>query len=256
MPSPFPGMDPWLESPRVFADLRFSLVVRLSEALNAVLPSPYYAGCEFRVWHAPRPIERTVPDVLTPPPDGRGPVALPLDGTMWDERRESFVEIRQARGSHDAVCTRIDVPSRENKTADHPSRFLYLTRQRQDLWEGANRVEIDLLRGGEPTTLAPAGLLARSRADAPYHVAVFRLSDPNQVTVYPFGLPDPLPTVRVPFGEDGSEVALDLAAVLNDCYRAAAYDRWGLYRRPCDPPLAPDQQAWAEGVLRAGGLRA
>jgi hypothetical protein len=38
MPSPFPGMDPWLERPRIYADLRFTLVVRLSHALNAALP--------------------------------------------------------------------------------------------------------------------------------------------------------------------------------------------------------------------------
>jgi hypothetical protein len=34
-------MDPWLEDPGLYADLRFTFVVRLSNALNAVLPDGY-----------------------------------------------------------------------------------------------------------------------------------------------------------------------------------------------------------------------
>jgi hypothetical protein len=42
--------------------------------------------------------------------------------------------------------------------------------------------------------------------------------------------------------------------VFDDCYRGGAYERWVRYDRPCDPPLTPEQQARAEGILRAKGL--
>ncbi len=50
MPSPFPGMDPFLEDPAVFPDLHDRLIFCLSEALNAVLPAPYFTGIASRVW--------------------------------------------------------------------------------------------------------------------------------------------------------------------------------------------------------------
>lgn len=43
MPSPFPGMDPCLEHPEIFPGLHDRLIAYLSEALQPVLPSPYYA---------------------------------------------------------------------------------------------------------------------------------------------------------------------------------------------------------------------
>ncbi|HEX4609484.1 MAG TPA: DUF4058 family protein [Urbifossiella sp.] len=43
MPSPFPGMDPWLEGSRYFRDLHLSLTYLLREALNAALPAGYAA---------------------------------------------------------------------------------------------------------------------------------------------------------------------------------------------------------------------
>ena len=63
MPSPFPGMDPWLESPRVFPDLRFTLVVRLSAELNRVLPDSFYSRFGYRIWHEPIESTRAMPDV-------------------------------------------------------------------------------------------------------------------------------------------------------------------------------------------------
>ena len=43
MPSPFPGMNPYLEHPAVFPGLHNRLIVVLSELLPAALPAPYYA---------------------------------------------------------------------------------------------------------------------------------------------------------------------------------------------------------------------
>ena len=50
MPSPFPGMDPYLEHPDIFPDLHDSFVTVLKEFLQSRLPESYYAGSGTRVW--------------------------------------------------------------------------------------------------------------------------------------------------------------------------------------------------------------
>src|SRR5437588_2559407 len=48
MPSPFPGMDPWLESPYIWPDFHNKLANQLCDSLNERLPRPYYARLEMR----------------------------------------------------------------------------------------------------------------------------------------------------------------------------------------------------------------
>jgi hypothetical protein len=50
MPSPFPGMDPYLESPDWFPCLHDGLIFGFMEALQSRLPEPYYAQTTQRVW--------------------------------------------------------------------------------------------------------------------------------------------------------------------------------------------------------------
>src|SRR5262249_24767483 len=62
MPSPIPGMDPFLEDPAVFPDLHDSLIAELRNAINAQLPLPYYARSASRVWVEPSQ-RRVEPDI-------------------------------------------------------------------------------------------------------------------------------------------------------------------------------------------------
>src|ERR1700722_11845313 len=48
MPSPFPGMDPYLEAPAIWPDFHDALAAQLRAALNHTLPAPYYARLEMR----------------------------------------------------------------------------------------------------------------------------------------------------------------------------------------------------------------
>src|SRR5690349_21134057 len=88
MPSPFPGMDPFLEHPEIFPNLHDSMVMLLQEALQGRLPEPYYAISRTRAWIevSQRYIEPDV-DVLSPrqgeePRHGEnGPAVLAPPGT-------------------------------------------------------------------------------------------------------------------------------------------------------------------------------
>ena len=50
MPSPFPGMDPYLEHPDIFPDFHDRFVTYVSDAIQPRLPEPYYAAIGRRVW--------------------------------------------------------------------------------------------------------------------------------------------------------------------------------------------------------------
>src|SRR4051812_17016588 len=59
MPSPFPGMDPYLEEPTIWPDFHTSLFVELKKSLNGVLPPGYVAKIDRYVWiHEPSAEER------------------------------------------------------------------------------------------------------------------------------------------------------------------------------------------------------
>ena len=61
MPSPFPGMDPWLEDPDLFPDLHDRFILGLSDALNAAMPPGYVSITRMIVWT--EKAQRRGPDV-------------------------------------------------------------------------------------------------------------------------------------------------------------------------------------------------
>src|SRR5262245_13670059 len=50
MPSPFPGMDPYLEAPHLWPDVHHELISQIRGALNAALRPRYVARVELRVY--------------------------------------------------------------------------------------------------------------------------------------------------------------------------------------------------------------
>src|SRR4051812_40198734 len=50
MPSPFPGMDPYLEQPAIWSDLHLTLIVAMRADVNLLLPKGYLAAADRHVW--------------------------------------------------------------------------------------------------------------------------------------------------------------------------------------------------------------
>ena len=272
MPGPFPGMDPYLEDPAIFPDLHDSLIAYLREALNAQLPPPYYATINARVWVEPsrRFVEPDV-DVLRPnrPVNGSGTRAAGAGGVAVstavatepvvvhaprEEIRERFLEVRARRGNERLVVT-IEVLSLSNKTPGAHGRGLYLQKQNEVLGGEVNLVEIDLLRAGVHTTAVPLDAAVERTGGSDYHVCVRQFDRPDDFFVYPVRLPQRLPTIAVPLLPDDPPPQIDLQALLDRSYDTGLYDRRVRYRedRPV-PPLSPEQQTWADQILRSRGL--
>jgi hypothetical protein len=265
MPSPFSGMDPFLEHPELFPDFRDGFVAYLREAIQQFLPPPYIAALGRRAWIEVS--ERFIgPDVQLLKPR-RGPADRDDDGAVavverprarpvvvhipHDERHEPLVEIYLGRGSDRRLVTSIELLSLTNKTPGEHGRDLYLRKQRELLDSKVHLVEIDLLRGGEHTTAVPRNRLARVVTDFDYHVCIHHFDNLEDYFVYPVRLPEPLPDIAVPLLPGDPSVSLDLQAVFQRTYDAGPYQREIDYQHDTpEPPLNPEQQTWLRERLK------
>jgi hypothetical protein len=265
MPSPFPGMDPYLEHPAIFPDLHDRFATLLSIVINERLPAPYYAGLTSRVW-----VETTSrnvqPDVhLVVPPGEWAPNSSTGTETAVLERvevervviqvpqvefREEAIEIFAEPGG-ERLVTHIEILSLSNKRPGSPGRKLYLQKQREILDSQVNLVELDLLRGGEHTIAVPLSELRQRTRPHEYCVCSHQFDHLGEFVVYPIPIAARLPAIPIPLLPGDPDVMVDLQAVLASCYETGRYERRLRYEsNRLDPPLSEAQQAWADAVLK------
>lgn len=265
MPSPFPGMDPFLEHPTHFPDVHDSLIIYLREHLQQRLPVQYYAVTGERLWVevSERYIEPDIDVVRSNEGAGRpgesGGVAVatgirtqPVVVTVpHDEHREVFLNIMTRQGASERVITTVEVLSLTNKTPGEQGRDLYERKQKEVLASKTHLVEIDLLRGGVHTTAVPLKRALRKTGPFDYHVCMHRFDNLEDYFVWPVQLTDGLPEIVIPLLPGDPDVPLDLQQVFDaGPYRRRV--RYDLTR--VDPALRPEHAEWAKTLLREKGL--
>ncbi len=267
MPSPFPGLDPYLESPRYWQDFHERFITYAAESLQPQLTPRYRALISERL--VVEATERVmIPDVTVvrrPAPrpsvaeEGAITTAVAVEveadeptlfATFLDDLREAYIEIIDRRGER--IVTAIEVLSPINKTGE--GRKQYRQKQEEMLRGSVNLVEIDLLHEGEHTVVVPRPNLQRHE---PFHslVCVWRAANPLYCEVYFVRLPERLPRVRIPLLPEDRDVVLDLQAVATRCYDAARYDLDIDYSQLPPVALPPPDLAWIENYLREKGVR-
>jgi Protein of unknown function (DUF4058) len=251
MPSPFPGMNPYLEQDEVWHDFHERFLPAAAEALGAQVQPDYIVKIDEHVYVHELPAEtrRLLGRVdlgvtpARPPGESTQGVGL-LNVPAWvrlpavDVESESFLEIRDRR-SRELVCL-IELLSPSNKRPG-PDRELYLSKRRQILSSPAHLVEIDLLRGGKP-------MPAEDRPSCTYSVMVSRVEDRPIAGFWPVGLREGLPVIPVPLRPPHADARLDLQSLLDRIHDAAGY-RYYIYEGAPTSPLAPDDLAWARGLI-------
>jgi len=258
MPSPFPGMDPWLEREPIFSDFHDRFLMCLSEAINALLPDGYFSATNTIVWDEEN--QRREPDVSLfgkRESESYGVALAEVPGlTMLAELEEieqRFLEIRT--GDNERLVTAIELLSPANKAARSHGRKAYMAKQEELAAAGVTLVEFDFLRAGLHTTLVKREHLERlSGSTFDYHVAVTQFRPNTRFHGAAIRLCDRLPTIGLPLDRGVPPVIVDLQAVLDRAYDTGRYSQCAKYARPCDPPLSPEQQAWADVLLRAKGV--
>ena len=266
MPSPFPGMDPFLESPRFFPDFHDSMIFCLKEALQPMLPGNYFAQSNERVW-VEASERNVIPDVsvtkiLQPPrrdreesrvavldPDTDAAVLVEYTFDQ-EEEREIFLDIFSLNGPDRELVTSIEILSPTNKKPGEDGRGIYRAKQREMLAAEVHLIEIDLLRGGTHTTAVPRQLVERKFGPFDYHACVHRWDDSSRYRVYPIRLSDRLPVIAVPLKAADGYVKLDLQAVFARCYEASGYAKAIDYKRDApEPAFSAEQAAWVRTIL-------
>ena len=269
MPSPFPGMDPFLELPLFFPGLHDRIIDKLSDALQAQLPAPYFADIRDRVTveFDERRIEPDVNILHGESPSEGMPFFHETNGgtavaeatrtqpliiqVPHDEHRETFLEI-YAGGEHERLVATIEVLSPSNKTPGEQGRDLYLRKQREVLESRVHLVEIDLLRGGRHTTAVPEDRLKARSGSFDYQVCIHRWHRFGDFAVYTIQLEEKLPTIDIPLLPPDPPVAIDLQAVFDRCYDTGPYRRRVRYAELTpQPELTPARLAWVRERLAA-----
>lgn len=261
MPSPFPGMDPYLEDPGLWPDVHHGIISESQAQLNRLVGPKYVVRVEERVYIADDDDSEhpfRFPDLRVAEKPGRSGkptteeevtmAAKPLTLTTIDneEVAEARLEVIDREGYE--VVTVIEVVSPSNKKLGSEGRASYLKKRKEVLLSNCHWVEIDLHRAGTP-------VFRHRRVKTPYFVHVSPADLRPKGHVWPIVLREPLPAITIPLRKKDGEVALDLQQVLNSAYDRAAYDRTIDYNREPVPPLSADDAAWADALLREKGLR-
>ncbi|HEX8913821.1 MAG TPA: DUF4058 family protein [Humisphaera sp.] len=258
---PFPGMDPWLE-PR-WGGIHHGLIGFIQEQLNDQLPPGLVARVEERVQvtQADGHSRDVVPDVYVAR-SARGRAA-PAGGTAaatLDEpylvripseaATEGYIQI-VSKLDGERVVTAVEVLSATNKL-DPRARQAYVRKREEYQAARVSTVEIDLLRAGEPIVEVPPEHVPPDLR-APYSVCVRRgWTLPSfEVEYYPVRLRGRLPRFAIPLRERDADVGLDLQAAFEAVYRRARCADDVDYDRPLDPPLTPEDAAWARERIDA-----
>lgn len=263
MPSPFPGMDPYLEG-YLWPDVHHRLATQISDQLMPLLRPRYVARIEVQVVTDESPeaeIGIMYPDVeivrsprppempISPPQIGplNTPTITPVSLSvplLEVEARLANVEIRDT--AQNQLITSIEILSSINER--EPGLTKYREKRRRLHEAGVHLLEIDLLRRGQrpfahPRIPASAYLVALTRAQA------------NVADIWAINLSDPLPVVSVPLRPPDEDVALDLALAFTTIYDRAAYDLSLNYNdSPPPPPLTFTEQTWSKKLLESRRL--
>src|SRR5438105_15442053 len=155
MPSPFPGMDPYIEHETIWEDFHQNLATEIQAQLTPLLAPSYYAAVVPRLTYeevtiVPRP-RGIVPDVgvfqasAFPPHSSMAIASAPLvmeAPTVEMEAHESSVDIRPA--SEGERVTAIEILSRANKNQGSVDWGAYQAKRRALRDSLVHLMEVDL----------------------------------------------------------------------------------------------------------------
>lgn len=248
MPSPFPGMNPYLEQEDAWSDFHQSLIHEIRDQLTPQLRPAYIVKIEHHVFIRELPEDQwrmfaradvAVADrhhgdngsstvAIQAPAMGQVPLAVDIE-------RHAFLEIRD-RAKRELVAV-IEVLSPSNKNPG-PDREQYLVKRNQLLLSSVHLVEIDLLRGGPrlPVQNLPA---------CDYFMLVSRAGARPEVELWPLHLADPLPPIPIPVHAGRTDATLNLKPLLDRVYDGAGYEDY-IYQFKPQPPLTKEQLAWSQ----------
>jgi hypothetical protein len=263
MPSPFPGMDPFIESNPRWQLFHAWFVRKLAEQ---ALPKAKQLGCWVDVERSVYQQEPSGEVMLIGEPDqsvgpdsdwngtsrtGSGGIALAepkaihevvLDPALMERFKQDYLVVREY-SQFTRVLAVLEVLSPGNKSGNYAPR--YREKRRRFLASRAHFMEIDFLRDGEN----PSRELFPELPPTPYFIFVARKTGLGRNEEgFPVRLQDPLPLIGLPLGPERPDLPLDLGAAFRDAFDLSIPPGRIHYAEETipEPPLSEDDSAWVK----------
>lgn len=256
MPSPFPGMDPYLESD-LWTPFHTQFAVEIAGQLSPALKPRYAAFTEKRfVTDSPEEIEvgiTVIPDVgvtqsgLSGDLGATATIAAPMEvTTLFAERiPHVWIEIRDVENRQ--LVTVIEFLSPANKHGE--GREEYLGKRNIYLHSNVNLVEIDLITQGKRIPIK------EPLPDVPHFAFLTRVRKRPKTDTWPIAWNQPLPKIPVPLLPADGDVDLDLQQAFSSVYDRFNYEYVINYLLPPKIPLPAEIERWSDQLLRSRGKR-
>ena len=224
MASPFPGMDPFLEHPKLWGAFHHQLVASIYQLLLPGLVDKYRARVGNRQYVSELPLFTSI---------------------IREEHSEEFIEIRSRNDGR--LITLIEVVSLGNRTTP-TGRTAYQAQRSHANGARAGIVEIDLLTQGHPA-------LEFNRDGLPEHdytVTVTRGTAPERYEIYTATVQKRLPKFKLPLAHDDRDTVLDLQSAAMRAYDLGNFAKLIDYTGslPPDVKLTDDNRKWIEDWLK------
>lgn len=255
MPSPFPGMDPFLEDD-LWPDVHQRLASVICELLAPQISPAYVARLNIYTVTDTAPEEDAgimYPDVEVlrrkveepavaygpagPPPLTPASLTIPATGPI--EVRVPVVEIRDRKNNK--LITAIEILSPVNKR--RPGLQPYREKRKRLHEAGAHLLEIDLIRRGQRPFVHPY-------LPSSHYMATLMRAGVGRTEVWAFGIKDPLPVLPVPLKAPDEDAVLDLGRALTLIYDRGLYQLSIDYSQPPAPPAFGEEEiAWMKEIV-------
>ena len=254
MPSPFPGMNPYLENRKLWRDVHHRLITALGDYLSIQLRPKYIVAVEIEVYKTTEEnIMVGVPDVSVQRPLNVGnpttinvavaePATEPLivNLPMPEIVKQGYLEIIDVVKQE--VVTAIELISPANKRSGK-GRLTYEKKRLEILGSSTHLVEIDLLRSWQH-------LPFENGIESDYRILVSRANHRPNAELYAFNIQNNIPKFPIPLKPEDIEPVIDLHELLNGVYDRASYDLRIDYNREPTPPFTEKDAIWADNLLR------
>lgn len=257
--SPFPGMDPYLESPDIWPDVHGNVIHVIREQLIPLLAPKYIAetdthividrydpqGAYLETGYALPDVNITqlheaAPATYVEHAQPTTPLRLKVPMALPTRLVSVYVRLRE----NAKLVAAIELLSPINKRPGQ-GRKDYLEKRETYLNSPVHLIELDLLRKW------PRMPFDVQAPQADYLAMVCSFYERPNCDVWPITLRQQLPDLPIPLLKPDPPVRLDMSAVLRTAYERARYDLRIDYHKPPDPPLSESDAIWAARLITA-----
>ncbi|MEZ6142318.1 MAG: DUF4058 family protein [Zavarzinella sp.] len=222
MPSPFPGMDPFLEQESCWPAFQHQFISALYQTLLPLLVDHYRLEISVRQYITEEPLFTSI---------------------IRQNHAEEYLEIRHK--NNDTLVTTIDLVSPTNRLQAQGRAAYHATRQQSKALR-ANLVELDLVLQGKP--------LRNYIRELPEHDYLLSVSRSNNSTknyeIYPCMLEHHLPRVRCPLIADERDCILDVQKVFRRAFELGNFDITLDYEKNLTTMVPQDKRDKIEHMIR------